>query len=238
MLGEDQMKSAAHGHAVPPVQLHPAQAHLALDGETSEGAYKWRPWRDVAPPHPDVTNAQFVEAEFAADLTTVARGEASETYQDPREFFRVTYMTDGLKAVLRNAIERLSSKGGEPVIGLQTAFGGGKTHTMLALYHLASAGRPEAMPGLDAIFKTAGASSLALKTKPIVFVGTSIGPNQPMLSNSDRTAHTLWGMLAVNLGGWAAYETIRKSDEERTNPGSIALIEMLKKGAPCIILLD
>lgn len=237
-LAEDQMKSAAQVHIAPPVQAPPAQVSLALDGEVSEGAYKWRPWRDVAPPHPDVTNARFVEAEFAADLTTVARDEASETYQDPREFFRVTFMTEGLKAVLRNAIERLSGKGGEPVIGLQTAFGGGKTHTMLALYHLASAERPETLPGLDAIFKTAGASSIALKTKPIVFVGTSIGPNQPMLSEGGRTAHTLWGMLAVKLGGWAAYETIRKSDEERTNPGSIALIEMLKKGAPCLILLD
>ncbi len=234
-LAEDQMKAAAQEHT-PPAQA--AKTTLGLENEVPDSTYKWRPWRDVAPPHPDVTNARFVEAEFAADLTTVALGNAAETYQDPREFFRVTYMTDGLKAVLRNAIERLSGKGGEPVIGLQTAFGGGKTHTMLALYHLASAKNPETLPGLESIFASAGASTLTLNSKPVVFVGTSVGPHQPMVSEGGRKAHTLWGMLAVKLGGWEAYETIRKSDEERTNPGSIALIEILKQGSPCLILLD
>lgn len=226
------MKSAAASHAPAP------QPKLALEGEAPESPYKWRPWRDVAPPHPDVTNARFVEAEFAADLTTVARGEAADTYQDPKEFFRVTYMTDGLRHVLLGAIERLSGAGGEPVIGLQTAFGGGKTHTILALYHLASAPKPETLPGLDAVFQAAGVPTLSLKTKPIVFVGTASGANQPMLVEGKRKAHTLWGMIAVKLGGWEAYETIRRSDEERTNPGSIALIEILKKGGPCLILLD
>lgn len=85
---------------------------------------------------PRCDQCSFHRSGVRRDSTTVARGEASDTcLQDPREFFRVTYMTDGLKAVLRNAVERLWLNGGEPVIGLQTAFGGGKTQTMLALYH-------------------------------------------------------------------------------------------------------
>ena len=117
----------------------PAQHPLDL----GDGKYSWKPWRDVSPPHADVMAARFQEAEFAADLSIVARGEGAETYGDPREFFRITYMTGGLRKVLSSAIERLAGKGGDPVIGLQTSFGGGKTHTMLALYHLASAKNPE-----------------------------------------------------------------------------------------------
>ena len=98
---------------------------------------KLRPWREVAQPHPDVLEARFTDAEFAANLAHVDQGMGSEEYTDPLAFFRITYLTEGLSRVLRTAIERFAMKGGDPVIGLQTNFGGGKTHTMLALYHLA-----------------------------------------------------------------------------------------------------
>ena len=182
--------------------------------------------------------ARFQEAEFAADLSTVARGEGAETYRDPREFFRITYMTGGLRKVLQSAIERLAGKGGDPVIGLQTSFGGGKTHTMLALYHLASAKNPETLPGLADIFKDAGVATLPMRSKPVVFVGTAAGANQPFTIEGARTVKSLWGLIAVKLGGWKAYETIKASDEARTNPGSEAMIAILKQAAPCLILLD
>jgi hypothetical protein len=129
---------AAKAAAAPPIQE-------TLD--LAEGKYTWKPWREVAPPHADVMAARFQEAEFAADLSTVARSEGADTYRDPREFFRITFMTGGLRKVLVSAVERLAGKGGEPVIGLQTSFGGGKTHTLLALYHLASAVNPETCRG-------------------------------------------------------------------------------------------
>ncbi len=182
--------------------------------------------------------ARFVEAEFAADLSTVARGEGAETYRDPREFFRITFMTGGLRKVLRSAIERLAGKGGDPVIGLQTSFGGGKTHTMLALYHLAIAKNPETLPGLAEIFKEAGVTTLPIRSKPVVFVGTAAGANQPIAIEGARTVKSLWGLIAVRLGGWKAYETIKASDEERTNPGSEAMIAILKQASPCLILVD
>jgi predicted AAA+ superfamily ATPase len=201
--------------------------------------YEWNPWRDVAPPHPDVMAARFVEAEFAADMSTVARGEAADTYQDPREFFRITFLTSGLRKVLQGAIERLAGKGGDPVIGLQTSFGGGKTHTMLALYHLASAKNPETLPGMADIFKDAGVTSLPIRSKPVVFVGTAAGANQPIVVNGGaRSVKSLWGKIAYDLGGWKTYETIKESDEKRTNPGSEAMIAILKQASPCLILVD
>ena len=236
---DDQIKSAASAMGVAPEMAakklaEPAAPQLDL----GDKKYDFKPWRDVAPPHPDVMSARFVEAEYAANLATVVREEAADTYQDPREFFRITYMTKGLAQVLQRAIERLAGKGGDPVIGLQTAFGGGKTHTMLALLHLASAKNPELIPGLAEVFKAAGVASLPIRSKPVVFVGTAAGANQPITVEGAKTVNTLWGLMAFKLGGWKAYETIRVSDEARTNPGSDALIPILKQAAPCLILVD
>jgi len=108
-----------------------------------------KPWREVAVPHPDVTSGRYQQAEFAADLWQVYLGEGSDEYRDPVEFFRRTYLTESLQQLLANAILRLTGQGGDPVVQLQTNFGGGKTHSMLALFHLAS-GRPLAeLPGLE-----------------------------------------------------------------------------------------
>ena len=129
-LIDDQIKAAAKAMGVAPeIAVKTLTAPVAPQLDLGDGRYSWKPWRDVAPPHPDVMSARFVEAEFAADLSTVARDEGVDTYRDPREFFRITFMTGGLRKVLQSAIERLAGKGGDPVIGLQTSFGGGKTHT-------------------------------------------------------------------------------------------------------------
>jgi predicted AAA+ superfamily ATPase len=238
-LIDDQIKAAAKAMGVAPeIAVKKLSEPVAPQLELGDGKYVWKPWRDVAPPHPDVMAARFVEAEFAADLSTVARGEGEDTYRDPREFFRITFVTGGLRKVLESAIERLAGKGGDPVIGLQTSFGGGKTHTMLGLFHLANAKSPETLPGLADIFKDVSVTTLPRHSSPVVFVGTAAGANQPITIEGARTVRSLWGLIAVKLGGWKAYEKIRASDEARTNPGSEALIPILKEAAPCLILLD
>jgi predicted AAA+ superfamily ATPase len=238
-LIDDQIKAAAKAMGVAPeIAVKNLSEPVAPQPELGDGKYVWKPWRDVAPPHPDVMAARFVEAEFAADLSTVARGEGADTYRDPREFFRITFVTGGLRKVLESAIERLAGKGGDPVIGLQTSFGGGKTHTMLGLFHLANAKSPETLPGLADIFKDVSVTTLPRHSSPVVFVGTAAGANQPITIEGARTVRSLWGLIAVKLGGWKAYEKIRASDEARTNPGSEALIPILKEAAPCLILLD
>ena len=200
-----------------------------------------RPWREVCEPHPDVLEARFSDAEFAANLAHVDRGEGSEEYTDPAAFFRITYATEGLRRVLISTIARLSGEGGDPVIGLQTNFGGGKTHTMLALYHLAGAAdagyKPEEFHGMVPLFEEAGVATLG-QVNRAVFVGTHKGVAEAMHAEGGRTIRTVWGYLAWRLGGWDAFDTIAASEEAGTNPGSERLIPILRNAAPCLILLD
>src|SRR5215470_15101977 len=97
-----------------------------------------KPWREVAVPHQDVLEGTFQQSEFAADITAVSTGRASREYQDAVAFFQRTFITEGMALLLTQVAQRLAGRGGEPVVQLQTAFGGGKTHTMLAVLHLAT----------------------------------------------------------------------------------------------------
>ena len=199
------------------------------------------PWREVCEPHPDVLEARFSDAEFAANLALVDQGQGGEEYVDPAAFFRITYATEGLRRVLTTTIARLAGKGGDPVIGLQTNFGGGKTHTMLALHHLAGAVeagyKPQELAGLSPIFEAAGVETLG-SVKRAVFVGTHKGAAEAMHTEDDREIRTLWGYIAWRLGGWEAVESIADSEAARTSPGSERLIPILRNAAPCLILMD
>ncbi|NWJ97158.1 MAG: ATP-binding protein [Chloroflexi bacterium] len=116
------------------------------------------PWRDAITPHPDVQAGRYHQAEFAADLAEVISGEAGKEYGDPVEFFRRTYLTNGMKSLLLSALERLKGDGTAPVIQLKTAFGGGKTHTMLALYYLVKEPEKAAqVPAVAELLKSSGA---------------------------------------------------------------------------------
>ena len=108
-----------------------------------------------------MASGRYQQAEFAADLAQVLLGEAEPEYQDPAEFFRRTYLTEGLAHLLKMALERLSGTGGDPVVQLQTSFGGGKTHSMLALYHLFGGHiAPAQIQGLEPILKELGLSQV------------------------------------------------------------------------------
>lgn len=202
---------------------------------------KLRPWREVTQPHHDVLEARFSDAEFAANLAHVDQGIGSEEYTDPLAFYRITYLTEGLSRVLRTAAERFANKGGDPVVGLQTNFGGGKTHTMLALYHLAGAAeagyKAETLHGMKDIFEAAGISTLPAVQRA-VFVGTHKGPSEVMHASDGREIRTPWGYIAYKLGGWDAVDHIADSEIGRTNPGSEKLVQILEAAAPCLILLD
>src|ERR1043165_5394402 len=83
-----------------------------------------KPWREVVSPHPDVASGRYQQAEFAADLWQVHLGEGGPEYVNPVEFFRRTFMTESLTRLLVDAIRRLSGENGDPVVQLQTSFGG------------------------------------------------------------------------------------------------------------------
>ena len=220
-------------------QPTPVPAALAL--EEPPPPERLRPWREVCEPHPDVLEARFSDAEFAANLALVDQGEGSEEYGDPAAFFRITYATEGLRRVLTATVARLASRGGEPVIGLQTNFGGGKTHTMLALQRLAGATEagypPEHLDGMGPIFEAAGVETLGRVTRA-VFVGTHKGAAEAMHAENGRKIRTLWSYLAWRLGGWEAVDTIADSETAGTNPGSERLIPILREAAPCLVLMD
>ena len=123
---------------------------LTLDGTPEAGL---TPWREIIAPHQDVASGRFVQADYMANLAEIYRGEGSIEYADSEEFFRRTFLTEGLRGLLKGAMLRLSRQGGDPVVELQTNFGGGKTHSMVALFHLFGADDPKSLVGVDDLMK-------------------------------------------------------------------------------------
>ena len=203
------------------------------EGEPQAGL---TPWREIITPHADVASGRFDQAEFAADLYEVASGTADEEYQDPTAFFARTYLTEGLTDLLVGATRRLTGGGGDPVIELQTNFGGGKTHSMIALYHLASGIPAEDMPGVSEVL---AADELVLpgEITRAVIVGQMISPSAPKPVEKGIDLHTLWGHLAYQLGGKEGYELVRTDDENGTNPGA-ALRTLFEQHGPAVVLID
>ena len=189
-----------------------------------------KPWREVVAPHKDVASGRYQQAEFAADLWQVHLGQGVDEYRNPVEFFRRTYLTESLKRLPTGAVERLSGRGGDPVVQLQTNFGGGKTHSMLALYHLFSGTAPSELLGADAVLKDGGVTKLPAVTR-VVLVGNKISPGNPVTKPDGTVVRTLWGELAWQLGGRKAFARVRADDEKATSPGD-ALRELFNEYGP------
>ena len=216
-------------------------AGTAIESQAAGGL---APWREVVSPHQDVASGRYQQAEFAADLWQVHLGEGPPEYRDPTEFFRRTYLTDSLSQLLGGAVRRLAGIGGDPVVQLQTNFGGGKTHSMLALYHLFSGATVSSLSGMENVLRDEGVPSLPSVNR-VVLVGNRISPGSPNTKDGRPGVRTLWGELAWQLGLAAggetearrAYERVRADDEHSTNPGD-ALRELLNEYSPSLILID
>ena len=207
---------------------------LEISVETVAGLL---PWREVVEPHQDVATGEFQQAEFAADLAKVHSGSAPSEYRDPRQFFSRTYLTEGLSTLLIGAAKRLSGIGGDPVVELQTNFGGGKTHSMLALYHMAGQTPVQDLSGLDQLLEKNGLT-VPKDIRRAVLVGTSRGPQDVLVAEGDRKIRTTWGELAWQLGGAEAFDMVAENDASGIAPGSNLLEALFKKHAPCLILID
>jgi hypothetical protein len=189
-----------------------------------------RPWREAVAPHPEVADGRCLHSAFAADLAQVAAGRAEAEDRDAEAFFRRTYVTDGLARLLRSALARLGGRGGPPVVRLQTPFGGGKTHALVALYHLAAGSRPAG--GLDL--------GPWPRARTAVLVGTDLSPARPWPCPAlgGRPVRTLWGELAAQLGGEAGYTELRDCDERGVPPGAAELERLLARSGPALLLID
>ena len=196
-----------------------------------------KPWREVVVPHPDVASGDYHQAEFAADLAQVVAGTADPEYQDAREFFARTYLTEGMRRLLVTAVRRLTGDGGAPIVQLKTAFGGGKTHTMLALYHLLSQGGGTAkIEGTGAIMREAGVDKVPT-ARLAVIVGVDLSPSETRRVNG-ITVRTLWGNIAAQLGGRKAYNIVKAADEKSVAPGAHDLATVFDQFGPAVILID
>lgn len=195
------------------------------------------PWRDLITPHADIASGRYQQAEFAADLWRVyTDGVSAGEYGRPVDFFQRTYLTSGLRRLLINALERVNGTGGDPVVNLQTNFGGGKTHSLLSIYHLFSGANLSSVRDLEKVFAETGLTPPATVYRAVI-VGTGIAPNQPNVKPDGTVVHTLWGEIAWQLGRATGYEIVRSADESGSNPGQ-QLVTLFRQYSPCVILLD
>src|SRR5207247_4199854 len=140
----------------------------------------------------------------AADLHKVWREEAEYEYGKPQESYRRTCLTEGLRDLLLNTSRRLRGEGGDPVVQLQTNFGGGKTHSLIALYHLAGGYEPGKLPGVEEMLAEIGLGAPP-EARRVVLVGQMIDPGKAHEKNDGTSVQTLWGELAWQLGGPEGY---------------------------------
>lgn len=201
-------------------------------------------WRDIIEPHPDVAQGRYKNAEFAANLDQVARGGGSFEYRDPVEFFARTYVTTGMSNLLVQALKRVTGKDGESVVQLKTAFGGGKTHSMLALYHMLR-GRVslDKIPNIKPILEEAGVVSLP-RANVAVLVGTAMDPAKSKRPQNmpGITINTIWGEMAAQLaesaGDLRLYDYVKEADKKGVSPGYEAIKNLFDAAAPCVVLMD
>ncbi len=189
---------------------------------------------ETCQPRDDVL-AGVADADFAADLAQVVTKRGSAEYHDPVRFFANTYPTRGLKNLLSNVCRRLSGVGGDAasIFRLDTSYGGGKTHGLVALAHAAR--------GLDGVENPGEFVEPAVLPEEAVrvaaFDGENADPANGRSMGEGLLAYTPWGELAYALGGHAGYERVRESDRRGMAPGADTLRELFD-GRPALLLLD
>lgn len=193
-------------------------------------------WREVLRPHDDVATGNYSASEFAADLYMVSQNEGSQEYVEPVEFFRRTYLTEGLRELLDRGIRRIcGDDNASPIINLQTNFGGGKTHSMLALWHLFSSAPTSSLT--QEVQDLVANRKLPSKINRVALVGIHLSPGAPQIKEDGTKINTIWGELAWQLGGRKAFDYVSEADATRTNPGE-GLRQLIGAYSPCLILID
>jgi hypothetical protein len=194
-------------------------------------------WLETTIPHSDIRDGSFDESLFAADLGLVAIGKGPIDYLNPELFARKTFLTENLKAALVEVGDRLSGEDVAAVFRMQTEFGGGKTHTLLAAYHFY--GSPKAVADTETGRELAGLLKGGTLPQATVAVldGSAIRAD-PEEVEPGLEVRTLLGHLAWRLGGRDLYETVRAQDEGLHGSSTVQLVEILEASAPCLVLLD
>ena len=198
-----------------------------------------RPWLEIATPHRDIADGSFDESLFAADLGLVDQGRGPADYLDGATFFQKTHLTESLQAVLGELADRLDRDASAAgVYRLQTEFGGGKTHTLLAAYHLFNdPAKVAGTPFVDDLATALGRADFP-HAHIAVLDGSALAPGRHE-PHSDRVQpRTLVGELAYRLGGEEAFATVAQQDSALLGSSTVQLAELLEAHTPCLILLD
>lgn len=193
---------------------------------------------DLAVPRSDVLHGELSEDLFAARLHDVMVGQGEAVYRDPDQFFENTYSTEGLKTLMQEVLGRLTGQAPakNPVIRLETSFGGGKTHNLIALYHAVSgnASAYHLSRFLDDDWRLPSPGEIDIAGVVGSDLDPAAGINHPQ---DDLSTYTLWGELAYQLGGRAGYALAREGDQKRIAPGT-GLFSDLIGNRPTLIMID
>ncbi len=198
-----------------------------------------RPWYEIAIPHKDIREERLDTAVFTAALGEVVQNRGELEYRDPQIFFNRTYITKGIKSILLDSLAHLSGKSKhEAVIQIETPFGGGKTHTLLCLYHLFN-NSLEAIQSdnVKELINELGMEEIP-KVKVAIIVGTDLDPLKGRTTPDGIIIKTLWGEIGYQLGGLDGFNLVKEHDERGIAPGKEKLGEILQKSEPNLILMD
>ena len=196
-------------------------------------------WFNVVVPQSDIRDGVLDESIFAANIEEVASGTAPVVYQDISYFFECTYVTEGIKELIRRVVQALNGQESQNrVISLQTGFGGGKTHSLISLYHVvkdsstfkrldtaSSILEPQDMPQFD-------------HARVAVFTQNTVSVVDGHKVSDDIITHTLWGELAWQLGGREGYERVRNADIQMVAPTAQDIKPIIEGASPALILID
>jgi hypothetical protein len=193
-------------------------------------------WWQRAAPHPAFQNPNAIDdALFAATLGAVHAGAAREEFQDPEIFLGQTFFTANLEQLVRDVASRLQGGPGAPVTELQTPFGGGKTHALLTIYHLAK--DPAKAWSVATVHETFGGLRFPENTRVIAFDGNERGV-EPSVKELGESTQTLWGEVAWQVDPDLFLSRIAQSDDSGNAPGNELYRPVLRAAAPAVILID
>lgn len=203
---------------------------------------KLRPWYDVVKPREDLREGKPLDAsEFAVNLDKVRLGTAPADYANPERFFDRTYLTESLTGMAAEVVRRLSGATTETsaIFNMTTQFGGGKTHALTLLYHLAKSGSKAAVwRGVPKIQQKAGIKAIPDNCAVAVFVGTEFDSVTGRGGKDGAPLRkTPWGEIAFQLGGSEAFAHVAQHDKEFIEPKGDVIEKFLPVG-PCLILMD
>ncbi|HEV3383164.1 MAG TPA: DUF499 domain-containing protein, partial [Gemmata sp.] len=202
---------------------------------------KLKPWYDVVDLREDLRENRPLDAsEFAVHIDQIRDGRAPKDYTDPQRFFDRTHVTGSLLDLGSQVVRRLSGIQLETsaVFNMATQFGGGKSHSLTALYHLASNGsRADRWKGVERILLKAG-----IKTVPDAAVAVFMGKEFDSLKGRGGGVEPLrltpWGEIAWQIGGAKSFAAIEQHEKEFIEPKGDAIRAMLPKDRPVLILMD